>query len=331
METDKYLTLISETSNVDNYTVRFTDQLTFGEDWEVALVQAYLPHRDSHFRESFKKYFPNNRIIAQMVVHYKTSPSATTSTGTSATVRIDDIVDGINKGTTKLDVLKMIYAAAWNKIMYVLKTDATVTAAYPEDDKGNVLHQTLEETKYGVTLKGYAVKGGRFTLNKTLAQMMGILDVAGTGLGSGMRFVFRDNANIRRTDTFTYDSEEINLFSGVDWVFTTLHTPWSSRYIPETAYQHVDINCDMIIPQQANNNNYKYTLHHAEVPDDDSLVIPHKRMYMKLHTTSYSSAQIWIRHEPSISDIVPTVPFEKTRVTLHFRKKPSQIITSQTV
>ena len=125
-----------------------------------------------------------------MVVHYKTSPSATTSTGTSATVRIDDIVDGIHKGTTKLDVLKMIYAAAWNKIMYVLKTDATVTAAYPKDDKGNVLHQTLEETKYGVTLKGYAVKGGRFTLNKTLAQMMGILDAAGTGLGSGMRFVF---------------------------------------------------------------------------------------------------------------------------------------------
>ena len=119
--------------------------------------------------------------------------------------------------------------------------------------------------------------------------------------------------------------------TSVDWVFTTLQTPWSSRYIPETAYQHVDINCNIIIPQQANNNKYKYTLHHAEVPDDDSLVIPHERMYVKLSSTSFSSIQIWIRHEPSISDIIPTLPYEKTRVTLHFRKKPSQTITSQTV
>ena len=141
-----------------------------------------------------------------------------------------------------------------------------------------------------------------------------------------MRFVFRDNENIKRTDTFTYNNDEINLFSSVDWVFTTLQTPWSPRYIPETAYQHVDINCDMIIPQRSNNNKYKYALHHEEVPDDDSLVIPHERMYMKLRTTSYSSAQIWITHEPSISDNVPTLPFEKTRVTLHFRKKPSQTV-----
>ena len=84
MDTDKYLTLISETHNVDNYTVRFTEPLTFGEDWEVALVQAYLPHRDSHFQESFKKYFPNNKAIGQLAVHYNTSPTATTSTSTSS-------------------------------------------------------------------------------------------------------------------------------------------------------------------------------------------------------------------------------------------------------
>ena len=326
MDTDKYLTLISETSSVHNFTVGFTDELTFGEDWEVALVQAYLPHRDSHFQENFKKYFPNNKVVGQLAVHYNTSPTATSSRSTSSTVRINDIVDGIIKGTTKLDVLKMIYTVAWNKIMHDLKTDASVTAAYPKDDKRNVLHQILEETAYGVTLKGYAVKGGRFTLDKTLAQMLDVMNVAGTGLGNGVRFVFRDNDNIKRTDTFTYNNDEINLFSSVDWVFTTLQTPWSIRYIPETAYQHVDINCDMIIPQQANNNKYKYTLHHAEVPDDDSLVIPHERMYMKLSSTSYSSAQIWITHEPSISDIVPTQPFEKTRVTLHFRKKPSQTV-----
>ena len=138
-----------------------------------------------------------------------------------------------------------------------------------------MLHQILEETAYGVTLKGYAVKGGRFTLDKTLAQMLDVMNIAGTGLGNGVRYVFRENTNIKRTDTFTYNNDEINLFSSVDWVFTTLHTPWSPRYIPETAYQHVDINCDMIISHQQNNKKYKYALHHAEVPDDDSLVIPH--------------------------------------------------------
>ena len=35
METEKYLTLVSDTHNVDNFTVRFTDALTLGEDWEV--------------------------------------------------------------------------------------------------------------------------------------------------------------------------------------------------------------------------------------------------------------------------------------------------------
>ena len=319
METDKYLTLISGTHNVDNYKVRFTEPLTFGEDWEVAMVQAYLPHRDSHFQESFKKYFPNNKVVGELAVHYNTSPTATSSTSTSSTVRINDIV--IIKGTTKLDVLKMVYSVAWNKIMHELKTDASVTAAYPKDDKGNVLHQILEETAYGVTLKGYAVKGGRFTLDKTLAQMLDVKNVAGTGLGNGVRFVFRDNENIKRTDTFTYNNDEINLFSSVDWVFTTLQTPWSLRYISETVYQHVDIICDAIIPQQANNNKSKYVIHHAEVPDDDSLIVPQQRSYMKLHSVSYTSIQIAIRHEDSGITIIATQPYEKTRVTLHFRKK----------
>ena len=322
METDKYLTLISGTHNVDNFTVRFTDELTFGEDWEVALVQAYLPHRDSHFQESFKKHFPNNKVVGRLAVHHNTSPTATSSTSTTSTVRINDIVDGISKGTTKLDVLKMIYTVAWNKIMHELKTDTPVTAAYLKDNNGNVLHQILEETAYGATLKGYAVKGGRFTLDKRLAQMLDVMNVAGTGLGNGVRFVLRGIENIKRT--FTYNNAEINLFSSVDWVFTTLQTPWSLRYIPETVYQHVDIICDAIIPQQANNNKLKYVIHHAEVPDDDSLVVPQQRSYMKLHSVSYTSIQIGITHEDTGITIIPTQPFEKTRVTLHFRKKPLQ-------
>ena len=325
METDKYLTLISETSNVNNFTVRFTDALTFGEDWEVALVQAYLPHRDSHFQESFKKYFPNNKAIGELVVHYNTSPTATSSTSTSSTVRINDIVDGINKGTTKLDVLKMIYTVAWNKIIHDFKTDASVTAAYPKDDKGNVLHQILEETAYGVTLKGYAVKGGRFTLDKTLAQMIGVMNVAGTGLGSGVHYRIRDNENIKRTSAFTYNNDEINLYSSVDWVFT-LHTTWSTRYIPTEVYRHVDINCSLIVPQQVNNDDTNYILYHAEIPGNGGLVIPHQRIYVKLRSTSFRSIQIWITdHETGQID--QTLPFEKTRVILHVRnKKPSQTV-----
>ena len=213
MEADKYITVVSGTHTANN--IRLRTDLSFGEDWEVALVQAYIPHSDDHFRDNFKKYFPNNKIIAGMAVHYKTSPSATISVNKHTTLRVDDIIDGVGNGTSKLDVLKMIYSATWNKIMYELRTDASVTAAYPKDSNGNMLHQTLEETSHGVTLKGYALKGGRFSLDKTLAQMMGIVNVVGTGLGSGVHYKLRDNDNIKRIDTFTLNSDEIDLFSWI--------------------------------------------------------------------------------------------------------------------
>ena len=196
METDKYITVVSGTHDTNN--IRLFTNLSFGEDWEVALVQAYIPHNDSHFRDNFKKYFPNNKIIGGLAVHYNTSPTATTSVSKTTTIRVDDIIDGVGNGTSKLDVLKMIYSVAWNKIMYELRTDSSVTAAYPKDSIGDMLHQTLEETTHGVTLKGYALKGGRFTLDKTLAQMMGVLNVAGTGLGSGVHYRIRDNDNIKK-------------------------------------------------------------------------------------------------------------------------------------
>ena len=294
METDKYVTLISETHDVHNFTVRV--DLTLGDDWEVALVQAYLPHRDSHFQESFKKYFPNNKVIGGLSVHYNTSPTATSSASKTTTVRINDIIHGIGRGTSKLDVLKMIYSVAWNKIMYEFRIDASVTAAYPKEYKGNLLHQILEETTYSMTLKGYAITGGRSTLDKTLAQMTVVMNAAGTGLGSGVHFRIKDNDNMIRTSTFIYNNDEINLYSSVDWVFTSLETPWSTRYIPEKVYKHVDINYDTIVPQIVNKAN-KYILHHAEIPGDGGYVVPNERSYMKLHSVSYASIQIWITNE----------------------------------
>ena len=69
----------------------------------------------------------------------------------------------------------------------------------------------------------------------------------------------------------------------------------------------------MIVSQQVNNNTNKYILHHAEVPEDDSLVLTHERMYVKLGRVSYSSAQIWITHGKT--GIMHTIPFE-SHVTL---------------
>ena len=264
-----------------------------------------------------------------MAVHYNTSPTATTSVSKTTTLRVDDIIDGVGKGTSKLDVLKMIYSVAWNKIMFELRTDSSVTTAYPKDSNGNMLHQTLEETAHGVTLKGYALKGGRLTLDKTLAQMMGVLNVLGTGLGSGVHYRLRDNDNIKRTDTFTLNNDEISLYSSVDWVLT-LHTPWPTRYIPTEVYKHVDINCSLIVPQQVNNNDTNYILYHAEIPGNGGLVIPQQRIYVKLRSTSFNLIQIWIT-DYETGQIDQTLPFEKTRVILHVRKKPSQTITSQTV
>ena len=126
METDKYLTLISGDDNSRNFTINFWPYLEFGEDWEVALVQAYLPHRDSNYAESFKKNFPNNKFVGGLSVHYNPTPSAGASVSKTSSVHIDDIIDAIERGTTKLDLLKMIYTVAWNKIMYDIKPDGGV-------------------------------------------------------------------------------------------------------------------------------------------------------------------------------------------------------------
>ena len=77
--------------------------LTFGEGWEVALY--YTSSRGS---------FPSNQGKGGLAVHYNASPSTTSSQVKQTTVRVDDIVDGLGKGTTRFDVLKMINTVPWN-------------------------------------------------------------------------------------------------------------------------------------------------------------------------------------------------------------------------
>ena len=138
----------------------------------------------------------------------------------------------------------MIYASAWNKIMADLKADTILSKVYFKDNKGNLLYQTLEPTEHGVTLKGYS-KGSYVYMEKKLAQMMDIVNAAGTGLGRGVHFVLRDNDDMKATRTFALLSSQIFFNSDVDWVFRTLHsTPWLQSYIPKTVYKHVDVYCD---------------------------------------------------------------------------------------
>ena len=151
--------------------------------------------------------------------------------------------------------------------------------------------------------------------------MMGVINVTGTGLGNGVHYRIRDNDDIKRTSAFTFNNDEINFFSRVDWVLTRLQTPWSRRYIPAKVYKHVDINCGLIVPQQVNNDN-KYILYHAEIPGDGGLVVPQQRSYMKVRSSSFNVIQTWITNETGGLD--DTLPFEKTRVILHVRKKPLQ-------
>ena len=79
----------------------------------MALVQASIPHRDSHFAKAFKGHFPSSQGKGGLTVHYNASPSTTSSQVKQTTVRVDDIVDGVGKGTSRFDVLKMINTVAW--------------------------------------------------------------------------------------------------------------------------------------------------------------------------------------------------------------------------
>ena len=139
-------------------------------------------------------------------------------------------------------------------------------------------------------------------------------------MGSGVRYVFRGNDNMKRVDTMTWSATQVNLYSDVDWVFTTLHTPWSTRYIPEKVFKHIDVNCDLILSQQVNGD-FKYILYHAEIPGDGGLVVQQERIYLKLHSVEYRSINVWLTDKAGAD--ITSLPNEKTRLTLHFRKKKS--------
>ena len=146
---------------------------------------------------------------------------------------------------------------------------------------------------------------------------MDIVNAAETGLSRGVRFVLRANENLKGTDTYLF-TDQVVLLSDVYWVFPKLNTTsWPTRYIPNKVYEYVDMNSDVRVPRQVNSNT-SLVLFHADVPGDGGLVIPYERSYVKLAKIAHSRINIWITDERGH---LATLPREKTRNMLHFRKK----------
>ena len=172
MQTDTYLTLHSGTADANDFTTTLNPSLTVGERWEVAVTQVHLPGGHSPFKEAFQRAFPNNPVLRELEIHFKTSArNDLTQFGTGKkSVRLNDILGDITETTTKVDVLQLIYTRAWNEI-----------AAEKTPGKGMVLRmnngdfmpQVFKGTKMGVKLEATAFNAGYLALHKTLAQMMG--------------------------------------------------------------------------------------------------------------------------------------------------------------
>lgn len=137
------VTLISETHNNNN------------NNFDVS----YCLAKDGRWRLSRRSYLIESHIVRR---HSRLIFGIDTSTQVKQkSVRVNDIIVGFGDGTTNLDELKMIFTAAWDKLVSELIREAWVTSSHQKDDKGNLLHQTLEQSACGQTLKDQTGPGGR--------------------------------------------------------------------------------------------------------------------------------------------------------------------------
>ena len=142
--------------------------------------------------------------------------------------------------------------------------------------------------------------------------MIGVWNTAGTGLGNSVRYESRSLADMKSRTTYGLSGDHIFLYDGVDWYFPMLMSPWPSSVIPKTVPQHVDIHCDAVETQHTNGQ----ILLHAEV---GGTMTPVVRSYVNLAKTEVNQIKVWITE--SGTSTLATLPQEKTRITLHFRKK----------
>ena len=91
-----------------------------GERWEVAVAQVHLPGEPSHFMDQFN--FTDAMVVGALRVVWKTAArDDLMMDGDQQSVLWSDIKTSVKDTTSKADVLKLIYAVAWNKIVAAQK------------------------------------------------------------------------------------------------------------------------------------------------------------------------------------------------------------------
>ena len=308
MQTDTYLTLHSGTSDANDFTTTLNPLLTVGECWEVAVTQVHLP--GGGFKEAFQRAFPNNPTLGELEIDFKSSARNDLQLDTGKkSVRLNDILGDIAETTTKYDVLQLIYNKAWNEIAAEKTPGKSMVL---RKNNGDFIPQVFKQTPRGIKLEATASHLGYLALHKSLAQMMGIVNAAGMGLGHGVRYETRSLADMQFRTTYSISGDLIKLYDGVDWFFPGLSSPWSLS-LQKT---HVDLHCDVVRAQHANGQRV-WT--HVESPSGGGTLTPTVHSYIPLAQRELKTIRIWITETGT--DTKVTLPTnQKTRITLHFRK-----------
>ena len=164
MKTKQYVTLHSGTANNHQFTTTFNQALTFGEGWEVAVAQVHLPSGPFTLADAFKQQFPNNPVLGQLKIFYKTfARNDLMGIGSGQkSVRLNDIIGALSYSTSKYDVLKLIYTVDWNGIVVDVGSDVSVVQMHLRMNNQDFIPQVFKETSQGIKLEGTHFFGGFF-------------------------------------------------------------------------------------------------------------------------------------------------------------------------
>ena len=181
-----------------------------------------------------------------------------------------------------------------------------------EDEQWRLHPSSLETDPNGDQTGSHGQSLGYLALHKSLAQMLGVVNAAGTGLGHGVRYETQSLVDMRSRTTYALSGDLINLYDGVDWFFPGLSSPWSLN-LQKT---HIDLHCNVIRSQHANGQRL-WT--HVKSPPGGGTLTPAMRSYIPLAKRELNKIRVWIPETGT--DTKVTLPtHQKTRITPHFRK-----------
>ena len=307
MQTDTYLTLHSGTADANDFTTPLNPSLMVGERWEVAVAQAHIPHGTSHFMDRFQ--WTDATVVGALRVIWKTAArDDVTMDGDQQSVLWSDIKTSVKDTTSQADVLKMIYAVAWNKIVAAQK--ATVgKRMHLRTNKGEFIPMVFKDTPRGLKLEGTQMTSQYFQLKTTLAEGMGLWKAG--EFGPGVHYETRSLAdmNSRFPSYPPLYGNQLRFDDQVDWYFPLATNKFEAKRVPV----HVDVHCDVVRAQHANG---QILLAHAEM--GGGTLTPTMRSYIPLAHRELKTIRIWITETGT--DTKVTLPNQKTRITLHLRK-----------